>query len=363
MEVLDNLRRVLKAHKDALGSEVALVKAIEQASGSIGKLERRKLRAILGSDGKRLDVTLRLSELQVLHAYLLAGGHGGFGSVLTGPTLLRSVADRRKVAFIIPSKQLRGQGTTAIIHWDLRAMIEALRALERIDPTINIVIEDVLLREPADAVLEGSVSDDSWLDLLTGEDSPSLICIGSPRANHAAELLLAKMYGVLPFSPTSRSTLLPFRFFWQAESRPSSFTVTEDELKPHRDKLKKFLSGGRCSALLVRCEDMVEQCLVVDRDKKSRQWKTYGIIAAQRREHGQLWVVAAGLEGPASLGAAKELASLESVPAVDGTGVSKVMQYYVTYEVHSRDAPAGVKQDTRELGRLVQKRRCFFNGV
>jgi hypothetical protein len=171
------------------------------------------------------------------------------------------------------------------------------------------------------------------------------------------------MYDVPPFSPPSGSNLLPFRFFWQQESRPSSFTVTENELKPYRDKLRKFLSEGKCSALLVRCEDMVEECLVIDRHKRSRQWKTHGIIAAQRREHGQLWVVAAGLEGPASLGAAKELASLESVPAQEANGLSKVMQYYVTHEVHNGDAPAGLKQDTRELGGLVQKRRCFFNGV
>jgi len=354
LEVLENLRRVLRAHKDALGSEVALVKAIADAAQGIGSIERRKLRAILGSDRRDSDIPLRFSELQVLHAYLLSRGIGGFGSLLTGPTLLRSVADRRKVAFLVPSKQLPLEGTTAVIHWDLRAMIAILRELERIDPGINIIVEDVLLREDPVTVLNDSLGDQTWLKLLTGEDAPSLICIGSPRANHAAEILLSKMYNIPPFSPSESPRSLPFRFFWQTEKKPSSFTVTDNELIAHRQKLERFTVWGRCSAVLVR-SDKDEECLVIDRDEASQQWTTHGVIAAQRQENGQLWVVVAGLEGPASLGAAKEVASLEGIP--DG----EVMQYYVTHEVRIENAPPGLKRDARELGALLQKRRWFLN--
>jgi hypothetical protein len=359
VEVLENLRRVLRAQKELLGSEVALVKAITDAAPELGGIERRKLRAILGSDRKRSDssdISLRFSELQVLHAYLLSRGIGGFGSLLTRPTLLRSVADRRKVAFLVPSKQLALERTTAVIHWDLRAMIAILRELERIDPGINIIVEDVLLQEKPVTLFNNSSGDQTWRNLLTGEDAPSLICIGSPRANHAAEILLAKMYNIPPFSPSEATRSLPFRFFWQTENKPSSFAVTENELIAHRQKLEKFIAWGKCSAVVVR-SDRDEECLVIDRDETSQSWKTHGIIAAQRQENGQLWVVVAGLEGPASLGAAKEVASLDGVPSDD------VMQYYVTHEVHFENAPSGQKKDARELGRLVKKQQWFMNRI
>ena len=103
--------------------------------------------------------------------------------------------------------------------------------------------------------------------------------------------------------------------------------------------------------------DSDEECLVIGRDETSQSWKTHGIIAAQRQDNGQLWVVVAGLEGPASLGAAKEVASLDGVPSDD------VMQYYVTHEVHIENAPSEQKKDARELGRLVKKQQWFMNGT
>ena len=47
----------------------------------------------------------------------------------------------------------------------------------------------------------------------------------------------------------------------------------------------------------------------------ARSWTVHGIITAQRRANGQIWIVVSGLTGPATYGAAMKVAEIrEAIP-------------------------------------------------
>ncbi len=49
-------------------------------------------------------------------------------------------------------------------------------------------------------------------------------------------------------------------------------------------------------------------------DRRQARSETYGIIAAQRRESGALWIVVAGVTGPGTYAASRLLGSHPGVP-------------------------------------------------
>src|SRR5207302_2843655 len=117
---------------------------------------------------------------------------------------------------------------------------------------------------------ENTFRDEPWFKLLAGKDAPSLICIGSPRANHAAEILFAAMYGVSPFK-SGHNEALPFRFYWKDEAKPSSFTLKQQEVVMQNKR--GVCSANPWSALFIRRDQGTTDCMEVRYSEESTHWE------------------------------------------------------------------------------------------
>lgn len=78
------------------------------------------------------------------------------------------------------------------------------------------------------------------------------------------------------------------------------------------------------------------------------KWKDYGIIAAQRRSSGQLWLVLCGLSGPTTYAAAKVLKSLADIIPPNPFGEDSKVQWAVVKSVieekpKTRDPPSAAE--------------------
>jgi hypothetical protein len=261
------------------------------------------------------------------------------------------------VVFLLASKPVN-YVTTAVIFWDLLAMKEVVDQLREINPAIQIDIDYPLFRaagewEPGARPFEG----ERWHKHLTSVAAPSVISIGTPRANPASEVILAEeMYGCEPFAGPGAPPSLPFRFYWEDQlGPPSSFAAREGDLKkavPNWDAHKQL--DRKLSAVLVRESGggAMKGYPIVYNDEMTT-WDTYAIIATMRCQEGSgsYLIVIAGVEGPASLGAARALGDL-AVPPIDFPDrPSKPRQYLVEFTARRKGkADAGPPgQDSRDI--------------
>ena len=118
--------------------------------------------------------------------------------------------------------------------------------------------------------------------------------------------MLASMFGMEPFKRPQEpyEQQLPFRFVWsnkQCEELPSAFALSETVLpKRPRDE-----PPPPWRTLALKLDDKYHQ---ITRDK--RPWETFGVVVAQRRRTGQVWVVITGVNGPGTLAAARLVHSI-----------------------------------------------------
>lgn len=346
--LLKILREILKDCGPNFGEE-EYAAAISEAAGESDPIDRKRIRWLLEKEERDREY-LYFSEIRALHSFLVREKRGGFGALLGGRNLLESVAACRNVVFILPSKRV--YDTTAVIIWDLRAMMDIIEALRAVNPAIHVEIEIQRLREPGEKdpqeTWAETIKRESWNRHLERTDGPAIICIGSPRANHASEVLLAKMYDREPFSASAPSSSLPFRFYWKPPSNlPSSFVAQDEDFKKHITNWKAYESRKKFSALIIGGKAPAGFPLAYD--EGTGYWESYGIIAAQRRqEGGQIWVVAAGLEGPASQGVAKKLIALKPLLIEDPVRPSKPRQYFLKFGV-SKKGNGTNQEDSRDL--------------
>ena len=273
-----------------------------ESSGELEKtIDRRKLRRLAASDE---DVPITFSELHTLDVFLRRRGHGGLSSIFRSTDLLQSISELPTTTFFLGFQPASSpEARTWISHWDLCSVTELLHGLYRFHyaSRLKVKLEEVQLREHPTVE---QMSDESWYELIKSEQtSQSLISIGSPKACHASEVMLAEMFGVKPFESggTEPRQDLPFQFEWtmeQLERTPSSFAFARTSAKSLPAPFRNFSSFSL---------HYLGVCYEVPMEEK--QWRDYGVIVAQRRGNGNIWAVCAGLSGPATLASARMLAS------------------------------------------------------
>ncbi len=116
-------------------------------------------------------------------------------------------------------------------------------------------------------------------------------------------ILLLRMFNVDPFERPRFSTKLPlpFYFVWvprAARSLRSAFGLTWRELMPEFAQLARAVKQNRSAAFILNGTPLTAPI-------EGKSWDMYGVIAAQRRASGSVWLVVSGLAGPATLAAAK----------------------------------------------------------
>lgn len=308
---------------------VGLAKRIAQANAGIrrGRVDRRKLSRVAQGEAP----VFTFDELEALNRFLIQTRGEGLGAVFPSPTIVEAVAAKGHVSLLIGAKHPGAR--TAVSIWDFRSMEQLLRYLYRASPSIHIDISDVPLPHPrppggAEDGESAVLAIDDWRGLLETPDGPSLVCLGSQRACWATEVLLASMFGVAPFAPSPGAKYrAPFAFIWSAaqpDDFRSSFSVSPGDLGQGRWQVDATdwrtwgihlahpldVEGGETSLLRVRH---------LKRRSSGDTWSSYGIIVAQRRPGGQVWLVVSGLSGPETYAGAKVVHSIvKALPSGEG---------------------------------------------
>lgn len=294
-------------------------------------IDRRKLdRIAAGDDG----VSLHVWEMRVLASYF-ERKHGvdlANSPLFEKVSIYESLTNGGKVSFLFGLRPDEIERANSLRLWDLRSMTaiaeEAYQTGHRLELDWHFI-------EPAAASIFESTPK-GW----------NLISIGSPRANVASEVLLAKMFCVPAFLPegSSRRPSLPFRFVWPQALR-STFATPVTSLNGVVNSAERAaLEEGRAEAMLINGHIHVV-------DKRYTEATIPGIVAAQRMMDDRIVVVVAGLSGPATFGAAKLLKEFAAELPKPSPETGRATLVWAAVEVHVV-AKGDALGDTRVPDRL-----------
>jgi hypothetical protein len=245
-------------------------------------------------------VSLNLDLLNALNEYFKLLGEGLHRlPILVTRGLVEPLFDAQRVVFMLGAKPRPTERRVDLSRWDALALAELVGAASRFDRRHEFKIVDVLWRNPVDPEI---VKSENWYSLLE-MDMTSVISIGSPMAALSSEIMLARMFGVEPFvrPKFSLKLRLPFYFVWlprAARGFRSAFGLTWLELEPEHKQLAQLVKTDRAAAFVL---DGTPHAV----PSEAKSWTMYGVIAAQRRASGSVWLVVSGLAGPATLAAAR----------------------------------------------------------
>ncbi len=289
------------------GSPTALAEEINglcSAAGLKSRVHRRTLAKLAKSPA---EVRFTLDMFIALNLYLTKYDQSLQDIPIFGRTgILDVLASSKKVVFLLGSKPRAKEQRDDIGRWDNLALAKLLPAISRSSPHAEYLIENVICRWPVTAE---SLADDQF-QVALNDDQASVISFGSPLASPGSELMLARMFGVEAFTTQNFGLplLLPFYFVWRplvAKQFRSAFALTWRELLKVDKKLALQVKRNRLSCFFVG----KRRYLVAAKEKA---WTIPGVIVAQRRAAGNVWVVLAGLAGPATVAAAQLLKRIKA---------------------------------------------------
>ncbi|MBL9139795.1 MAG: hypothetical protein JNK85_28250 [Verrucomicrobiales bacterium] len=346
--VRQEIRRVGSAFK----LRTRIIKVCEAA----GMSEKINVHVLKGLQHLPERTHLTLPQLVALHLYFSTRS-GGLDKIpiFSRRRLLDALQEQSEITVLIAAKSLvRRQ--THYTRWDSRALNTTKSLLLRrfqefgreVSPPPAIDEVDVLLRP------EGKnrpYAADRWHRLIV-EDRRTLISIGSPRASLASELLLASMFGVKPFGDrtvTVHDPRLPFQFVWPPDrSFPaqSTFALEPKDIAKQSARLSDQVRRGGSAAIAYRHQFLAAPA------SHAGGWDTFGVLCAQHRPNGNLWVVLSGLSGPATLAAAEVLAEIEpEPPPATGNGAPPPVLWGLVEARLTEDPASPEEADNRLLNR------------
>ncbi len=244
------------------------------------------------------------------------------------PGVLDGLAGTPKLVFMLGAKPRPKERRNDISHWDALSLAELLTDCSKRRPN-EIDIEYVLWRSP---VKPETIVQEPWAAALD-DDECSVVSIGSPMASLSSELMLARMFKVRPFTEPQFRTAnqVPFCFVWRPEvvkGFKSAFGLAASGLEALDAAVAADVKKNRAAAFIQ--DDKIYAVPV-----KGTAWTMHGIIAAQRRATGNVWLVVSGLAGPATCGAAKKVKDvMDELPWAKGQP-SKVLWVPVKVEIHA----------------------------
>ena len=296
------LARVIRIQKERAGSFLALEGEIAEANpnilyeGAQVVISRHKLKQIAEGDE---GLVLKLFELRALDRYLARLGSGE--SLADRPLfekqgILESFGETGRVCFILGSRLRHGERVNELRRWDCRAMAILMHDLGEQRGRIQLEFEDVEV-----TTSKKRIQTETWFRYLN-DDGPSVVSVGSPRACLATEVLLARMFNFPEFeSPLDPKAQPPFSFIWSPDERPKSLSAFNSDTSALRGKnkgLARKVELGKAWA--IRLNDKVYEV-----PREYQRTKMFGVVAAQRRSRGQIYLVLAGISGPATFATSK----------------------------------------------------------
>ncbi|MGD0260980.1 MAG: hypothetical protein ABSD29_14290 [Verrucomicrobiota bacterium] len=341
------LARIIRIQKERIGSFLALEGKIAEANRNVRHegapvgISRHKLKQIAESDE---GLVLKLFELRALDRYLARLGSGetlADRPIFEKQSILESFAEVGRVCFILGSRLRPRERINELRRWDCRAMAILMHDLGEQRGRIKLEFEDVTLTTSGK-----QMQTEAWFRYLN-DDGPSVVSVGSPRACLATEVLLARMFNVPEFEPPLDAKVQPpFSFIWSPDVRPKSLSAFSSDTKALCWKDKRLACRvERGTAWAIRLKDKVYEV-----PREYRRTKTFGVVAAQRRSRGQIYLVVAGISGPATFAASKMVREIttELPYSTDPQGHGPVLWAAISADVFSDSKREG---DSRQVGK------------
>jgi len=313
LEFRERLQQTLMKEAKRLGGFKPLEAALRKTllGTDLPTLTRRQLAKLCAVRG---DLALTTKQFEALDYFLQLRCRTSMAQLWSNRSLLQSLAADELIMFILGSQPEPAARRIDLSRWDIRAMREVLNGLYVQGMPLNVKFEDVISRADTKSLESNVPRNETWFYELTEDDAPAVVCIGSPKANHGAEVILARMTGVEPFRPWPEDKPRPFAFIWPGNDSRSRKIKSCMKLDPHRDAEEIMKLKGATAEILAELQKgkkgntlgiaVGDELLTVDRNDE--EWHSYAIIAA-RRGAKRTEVCIAGLTGPATLGAARVL--------------------------------------------------------
>lgn len=338
------------------GSDYRLENEMMQMVGAA--IDRNKI-GHLREEGSQ---SLSMKDILVLDRYLKGKGYvRGITSIIDQRPLDALALAKREVVFVLGAKptplELAAMEeyrwlarTTYLSINDVLAYSEVRLALEHARRGDMVVdLEPAMIEEMALTETKWSAS-----KLVRGERS--LVAIGAPISNAAADALLRFMFPMRPGG-------IPIRFGWtndKARGLNSPFMMSTEELRSAPPEARS--PWGTVGVMIAekpfwcnRREEWVDaagQIVTTDlggsnvAGKKETVYTEYGVIAAQRN-HSAVLAVLAGTIGPGTITAARAFTNLLTHDIPDGNeDPGSVLIAVVKAQLVEREEPLG---DNREL--------------
>jgi hypothetical protein len=308
------ISKILADRKQSEGNYSKLEQAIRiaiQADGdrdsnsidAARAVDRRKLKSIVDNDPK---LVLSIAELRGIDQYLERFGFGlAYNPLFEKPEVLRCIAESGHATFLLGSKHdPKDDYRINISHWDVLGLSRIQAGVQRYAENLLLEIREVRMHE--EVALARKDLDDPELQRLFSESGPSLLCFGSSRGNQMAERMLCKMADLPPFTDTAPGELrdLPFQFVWPKPADyvlPSQFHIYGEGVTSENQEAGEAVMQKRAACFRHAGGYLIDE---VSTEGK-REGYTYALCAAQRRESGKIWLLVAGLTGPATYAAAR----------------------------------------------------------
>lgn len=308
------LTETIRREQNRWGSFLALEKQIAGANANLEgvTVDRRKLKAI--ADGAAF--TISTDELLALDNYFSLFGEGlADRPLFVRQSVLEELAQNSKLIFLLGAFPRDDEVRNDVNLWDVKAYQDVLFGVHRFHEGIQNSLQEIPFLN-----LDGVHNQDPTVcDSILQKNRPNACGIGSPRASVATEIMLAHMFGTRPFRKSTKR--LPFKFVWPHDEYRdphfvSAFEATPEELESRhpaasREKRRALIVNGK----------------VYEVTPKARgTWSDYGIIALQRQADGRIWLVLAGVTGPATYACAIACRTRMNVPIPStGDGPTQVL--------------------------------------
>ena len=308
-----------------------------QGSGRVNRRLLRMLKEGCPTVGLTLEVAVALQDYfrhikMIDHETLLLAYEGLIDNLVRVP----------HVHLLYGAKPRPKERRVDVSRWDLDAGAHVLTAASRACARCEFRSEHVLWHSPASLC---TVQAEPWLRVLD-EDTHSVVSIGSPLASLSTEVMLARMFAVKPFHTPEAAVVgkLPFWYCWApviTEKFRSAFALTPAELQTFEKDIATRVHTNQSHAF-----GMGNKVFEVPRTGKA--WQMHGIVAAQRRPAGNLWLVVSGLAGPATCAAAKLVPDIRAMLPWQPLQISPVLWVPVIARVEE-GAVNRARGDIREL--------------
>lgn len=281
-----------------------------RAGGS--SIDRRTLTKIAKGDE---GVSLSPKQLRMLDAYFTPKGQSlAIRPIFESRSILLHVAQTKELVFLLGAHSRKEEMRIDISHWDFKSVTQLIHDINLRGSVPGYTLEQVVHE---DVLSPDRFNEQGWFEKL--RDDVSVITVGSPLVNHATELVLSKMFPVTATGGRVAPDSLPFGFVWSEISNTfrSTFRLSSEAflalarrngMRVETRHRKGLASGTSRTCALVHGKVVRwSEPSILDKDGSfvpTSRYKTYGIVAAQRRSGGGIWIAISGLSGPATYGAA-----------------------------------------------------------